>query len=342
MNISKFANKQIHRLMLCDRPRQEAYRQAILSNAKLIAGKTVLDVGAGTGILSVFCAQAGAAKVYAVEASNIAKIARENVQRNGYENVIHVHQTKIENFQLNGDDQRQIDIIVSEWMGFYLLHEGMLDSVLFARDKFLKESGSMFPENATIYVSPCRLPAFFETWDTYDGVNLDAFAAALRAQKSMKPEIMVVPSSDLLHDGSVIAWYDLNTVTTEDLNEVDFSEVIVAQKDGRYQGVCIWFDVCFPENDAGDVVTLSTAPTAEPTHWKQTVILLPDQQQEDIEQNDAIALKVSMKRSGDESLRRYYLEVYILDPNDVEHSVPCACSLTKCILIKKQIELYEE
>ena len=49
--------------MLTDRPRQEAYREAILSNASLFAGKTVLDVGAGTGILSIFCAQAGAAKV---------------------------------------------------------------------------------------------------------------------------------------------------------------------------------------------------------------------------------------------------------------------------------------
>lgn len=327
--------------MLCDRPRQEAYRQAILSNAKLFAGKTVLDVGAGTGILSIFCAQAGAAKVYAVEASNIANLAKKNVKQNGFESVIEVHQTKIEDFQIDGADQRQIDIIVSEWMGFYLLHEGMLDSVLLARDKFLKESGSMFPENATIYVAPCRLPAFFETWNTYDGVNMEAFAAALRAQKSIKPEIMVVPSSDLLHDGSVVAWYDLKTVTTDDLNEIEFNEVIVAQKYGRYQGVCLWFDVCFPESDDSEIVTLSTAPAADPTHWKQTVILLPDQQQEDIEQNDAIALKLTMKRTGDESLRRYYLEVYILDPNDVEHPVPCDCSLTKCILTKKAIELYE-
>jgi type I protein arginine methyltransferase len=53
-------------------------------------------------------------------------------------------------------DNIKVDIIVSEWMGFYLLHEGMLDSVLEARDKFLKEDGEMFPESATIYISPCR------------------------------------------------------------------------------------------------------------------------------------------------------------------------------------------
>lgn len=53
-------------------------------------------------------------------------------------------------------DGLKVDAIVSEWMGFYLLHEGMLDSVLIARDKFLKEDGEMFPESAGIYVAPCR------------------------------------------------------------------------------------------------------------------------------------------------------------------------------------------
>lgn len=50
----------------------------------------------------------------------------------------------------------KVDAIVSEWMGFYLLHEGMLDSVIFARDNFLKEDGKMFPEHAYLYVAPCR------------------------------------------------------------------------------------------------------------------------------------------------------------------------------------------
>lgn len=146
--------------MLTDRPRQEAYRDAILSNRSLFVGKTVLDVGAGTGILSIFCAQAGAAKVYAIEASKIAELARETVKENGFDNVIEVQQTKIEDFKFNEEDQRQVDIIVSEWMGFYLLHEGMLDSVLYARDKFLKPTGSMFPQNASIHLGIIKLTYF--------------------------------------------------------------------------------------------------------------------------------------------------------------------------------------
>lgn len=326
--------------MLTDRPRQEAYHEAILSNRSLFAGKTVLDVGAGTGILSIFCAQAGASKVYAIEASNIANLAREVVASNGFEKTIEVHQTKVEDFKLNGDDQRQVDIIVSEWMGFYLLHEGMLDSVLFARDKFLKPNGSMFPQTASIHVAPCAVPSLFDAWDSHDGVQMQAFATALRAQKSLKPEIMVVPSENLLHEGTVMAWFDLNEVTLEDLNEFVFNEVIVVQQPGRYQGICLWFDVSFPANDDGDSVTLSTSPSAEPTHWKQTVILLPDQYQECVEPNEPVAFNISMKRN-EENQRQYKLEVTILDPNDIEHGMPCDCNMTKCILVKEHLKLAE-
>lgn len=65
--------------------------------------------------------------------------------------VIH---SKVEDLVL--PNYTKVDVLVSEWMGFYLLHEGMLDSVLFARDRFLKYGGEMFPETAAIYIAPCR------------------------------------------------------------------------------------------------------------------------------------------------------------------------------------------
>ena len=45
-------------------------------------GKVVMDVGAGSGILSLFAVQAGAAKVYAVEASEMATYARQLADQN--------------------------------------------------------------------------------------------------------------------------------------------------------------------------------------------------------------------------------------------------------------------
>lgn len=74
--------------MLKDTVRTESYRDFIYENKHLFEGKTVLDVGCGTGILSMFCARAGAAKVIAVDNSDIINFARENVYRNGMEKII--------------------------------------------------------------------------------------------------------------------------------------------------------------------------------------------------------------------------------------------------------------
>ena len=43
---------------------------------------------------------------------------------------------------------KQVDIIISEWMGYFLLYESMLDSVLWARDKYLAPGGKMLPDRA--------------------------------------------------------------------------------------------------------------------------------------------------------------------------------------------------
>ena len=68
--------------MLEDHKRTGAYYQAVMQNRRQFEGRVVLDVGTGSGILAIFAAKAGAKKVYAVEATGMAKFARELVQHN--------------------------------------------------------------------------------------------------------------------------------------------------------------------------------------------------------------------------------------------------------------------
>lgn len=82
--------------MLMDDVRTSTYRNAIINNSIDFKDKIVLDVGAGSGILSLFAAQAGAKKVYAIEASNMAENARILAEANGYGDIIEVIQSKIE------------------------------------------------------------------------------------------------------------------------------------------------------------------------------------------------------------------------------------------------------
>jgi predicted RNA methylase len=98
--------------------------------------KVVLDVGCGTSILSFFCAQAGAKKgqiqirkkriilnltitlVYAIDASDIADQAKRIVAHNNMSHVIEVIKGRVEEIEL----PEKVDVIVSEWMGYFLLY----------------------------------------------------------------------------------------------------------------------------------------------------------------------------------------------------------------------------
>jgi type I protein arginine methyltransferase len=57
-----YSHFNIHEEMLKDKTRTDAYKNAIVKNKHLFEGKTVLDIGTGTGILSLFAATIGGAK----------------------------------------------------------------------------------------------------------------------------------------------------------------------------------------------------------------------------------------------------------------------------------------
>ena len=97
-----------------------------------------------------FAAKAGAKHVIGVDMSSIIHKAKEIVEANGYSNKITLLQGKMEEVQLPFD---KVDIIISEWMGYFLLYESMLDTVLYARDKYLKKGGLIFPDKATIFMA---------------------------------------------------------------------------------------------------------------------------------------------------------------------------------------------
>lgn len=67
----------------------------------------------------------------------------------GYVAVITLVKGKLEEAEL---PIQQFDIIISEWMGYFLLYESMLDTVLLARDKYLKPGGLIFPDTAAMYI----------------------------------------------------------------------------------------------------------------------------------------------------------------------------------------------
>ncbi|TIC12187.1 hypothetical protein E3Q14_01865 [Wallemia mellicola] len=255
----------IHEEMLKDTVRTLSYRNAIFSNSEAFKDKVVLDVGAGTGILSMFAAKAGARKVYAIDMSQIADQAKVITQANGFGDTIVVIKDKLENVEL----PEKVDIIISEWMGYFLLYESMLDTVLDARDKFLKPGGLILPDKVTLYMAAIEDAEYKDEkigfWDDVYGFDYSCIKdIALR-----EPLVDCVDLKSVVTNPTPIKEIDINTVKKEDL-QFQASWKLECTRDDYIHAFLGWFDCSFPTPN-GKPVRFSTGPHAKYTHWKQTV-----------------------------------------------------------------------
>ncbi|CAE6462512.1 unnamed protein product [Rhizoctonia solani] len=265
-----YAHFGIHEEMLKDTVRTTSYRNAMYNNSHLFKGKTVLDVGCGTGILSMFAAKAGAKHVVGIDMSNIIDQAQKIIEANGFKDTITLVKGKLEEAEL---PFQQFDIIVSEWMGYFLLYESMLDTVLLARDKYLAPDGLLFPDTATIYLAAIEDQDYKEEkinfWDNVYGFDFSCIKdIALR-----EPLVDTVDLKSVVTKPYAIKHIDLRTVKKEDLTfSTDFT--LVAERVDYIHAFLAWFDICF--DAAHKPVKFSTGPHAKYTHWKQTVFYTQD------------------------------------------------------------------
>ncbi|ELR19188.1 protein arginine nmethyltransferase 2, putative [Acanthamoeba castellanii str. Neff] len=265
----------IHVDMLRDQSRMTSYHRAIMGNPQDFKDKVVLDVGCGTSVLSCWCARAGARKVYAVEASSMAEQAQLVVDRNGLSDIVQIINAKMEDVNL----PEQVDVIVSEWMGSFLIFESMLETVLYARDRYLKEDGKMYPAIARMFVAPLDMTPFFQKRIRFlrdvPDLNLAPlipFATTEYTYYGMRGA--KCKPKHLLADGFVIKELDIKTVTAQELQRVSAPIAIKPKRKGTFNGWGAWFEVVFPGQTADKDVVLSTAPEQPLTHWRQDVFLL--------------------------------------------------------------------
>jgi len=296
---NSYAHYSIHWEMLSDKARTLAYRDAITNNKDKVAGSKVLDLGCGTGILSMFAASAGADTVVGVDCSDILYKAMDIVRLNNLENVVTLVKGRLEDTELPVD---KFDIIVSEWMGYFLLFEGMLDSVLSARDKYLSPGGTILPNRCTISLA---LISDLETYSNLIGFWDDVYGFKMTCMREPilgEANIQIVNASSIASNEAKVLELDLNSCSVSD-TEFESSFAFVMNRSCELTAIAGWFDTFF---DLPNPVVLSTSPATPPTHWKQTVFYLPEKisvvEKQEISgkivckrmKTDARALKVSI------------------------------------------------
>ncbi|KAM9709981.1 protein arginine N-methyltransferase 2 isoform 2-T2 [Menidia menidia] len=261
-----YGTLRLHLEMLSDRSRTETYRQVILSNSPALRNKVVMDLGCGTGIISLFCAQlAKPSMVYAVEASSMADHTRQLVKQNGCDEVVTVLRGRAEELEL----PEQVDVLVSEWMGNCLLFEFMVESVLVARDRWLRDGGVMWPSNAALTLVPCQADSYYAEkmafWERPYGLDFTPLQALAQQEFFTKPKFShLVEPEDCLSAPCDVICLDMYTLQVGDLEEMKGEFHFCVEKSGVFHGFTAWFTVHFESLDSGGAtVELNTGPNSE-------------------------------------------------------------------------------
>lgn len=187
-------------------------------------------------------------------------------------------------------DPPQVDVIISEWMGYALLYESMLPTLLTARDRFLAPGGAILPSATSLLLagsSHDRL-AFFS--DVY-GFDYAPFVEPNRAEASVE----LIPPETLLTPSTVFRTFDMLTVTNDDL---DFTApfTLTATGAGLLRSLIVHFDTEFDLTPQGGKANrFRTAPESPPTHWKQTALYL--RRPRELGPGDVVSGQISFSRN---------------------------------------------
>ena len=272
--------------------------------ARITPGDTVVDLGAGSGILSFLACGAGARRVYAIEAGASLEFARLLAVKNGFTDRIEFIGKPSTQVVL----PERVDAIVGDIHDTFGLQASGLAAVIDARERFLRPGGALIPRRIELMAAPMEAPDLYRrTVDVWNQRVHDADMSPLRALAVNQPTAARVGAPQLLAGPQSLATLDLTCVTS--LHAGGTAHVVIT-RDGTLHGVCGCFvttlsDGVLMGNVPGDSGTTNFAQAFFPVE-SPTAVAAGDQVAIRIETHDGAAARwqVEVTRAG-QSVARF-------------------------------------
>jgi protein arginine N-methyltransferase 1 len=264
--------------------RMNAYAAAL--KAAISPDSIVLDIGAGSGIMSLLACKYGARHVYAIEPNDSINVARKLAKANGYEDRLTFYQDLSTKVSL----PEQADVIVSDLRGVLPVFEHHVSSIADARARHLAPGGVLIPQQDTVWAAVIETPEIYQEllkpWSE-NVFGLDFSPHRTAAVDAIHNEL--VKKEYLLTCPQCLTTWDYRTVSDPNIStKIRF----IAQRAGTAHGISVWFETVLFEN-----IGFSTAPGNERLAYGMAMMLFT--RPVGVAEGDVIELEFKCNLIGD-------------------------------------------
>lgn len=255
--------------MLNDTNRNSKYKSAISKAIQQKNHVSVLDIGTGTGLLALYAHEAGAAQTFACEVSPVmCHIASETFRRNGYGDQIKLLSKNSNEIDAQIELGGQVDLIVTETMDCGVFGEGLIETLLHAKENLLKSNGQIIPYRVKLFVagfqsrqmameqnivnSSCFTDTIYLRNHTISTTNTEPYDSI--NVKHFKDFRLVTKVEEALNI-NLNNLHELRRLFAGELNK----EVRLAyiEQVAILDGFCVWFELTL---DADETIKINTSP----------------------------------------------------------------------------------
>lgn len=289
-NIQELRQKRIfnwHFTMLADTSRNDAFDAAL--KASITPDSIVLDIGTGSGLLSMMAARAGAKEVIACEmVPDLAQIATQIVADNKLSETVSIYNEKSTALEVGKQLPEKADILVSEILDIGLIGEGVLTTFRHAIKNLIKPNATIIPQAAKVYavLIECEELAKVNPVKQISGFDLSSFESIRGSEEYQGVKLNQLNHRQLSEVFEATHFDFRQPPITYSLLEPNVTPLEVAiTQPGTLHGIAFWFDLHLTDD-----ISLSSGPQGEMVHWGQAMYFFEDHQK--VEAGNTIDLEL--------------------------------------------------